>query len=405
VKNRVEDLALFGGPPLFATPRPIGQLSVPPVEDYLSLIAESLDVRRLTNDGPLARRLEERLADHHGVPHCVTVANAGLGLMMLMQSLSKGRRGEVIMPAFSYRGLPHFACWAGQRPRFCDVDPQSHFLDLKEVTAAIGPATTSILGVCNAHERGDVAGLCTLARRHGLPVVLDAVYAMHDRAGVGLPGSDATAEVYSLHVTKLLAGFEGGYVVTRCARLAESLAWQRNFTLPALRPTAENGDELDQVLGLNAKLNEFHAAMALASLDALPLTIDRNRQRYAAYARGLEGIDGLRLLPYGEPATANFQLAILAVDRPWPVSRDVTVELLRAEGMVISSYYSPPLYRDREPKDFRLPVAEWLAERHLQLPVGEFVDQDDVAAICGCLRSIAAHGPEIARRLTGRGVR
>jgi dTDP-4-amino-4,6-dideoxygalactose transaminase len=81
------------------------------------------------------------------------------------------------------------------------------------------------------------------------------------------------------------------------------------------------------------------------------------------------------------------------------------VDLLRAEGMVISGYYAPPLYRDVEPRDFRLPVAEWLAERHLQLPVGEFVAEDDVAAICGLLRFIAAHGAEIADRLTARGVR
>lgn len=402
MKARIDDLAAFGGRPLFESPRPIGQLSVPGVEEYLGLIAESLDCRHLSNDGPLVRRLEGRLAAHHGEPHCIALANAGLGLMMLMQSLAGGRRGEVIMPAFSYRGLPHFARWAGHRPRFCDVDPHTHFLDLRSVEEAIGPETTMILGVCNAHHRGDAAGLCELARRHGLPVVLDAVYAIHAAAGVGLGAPEAAAEVYSLHATKLLAGFEGGYVVTRSRAVADRLAWQRNFTLPAFRPD-HGGADLDHVLGLNAKLNEFHAGMALASLAALPATIEANRRRYAAYAAGLQGIAGLDILPYANPKTANFQLVILAVQPPWPLSRDQTVALLRAEGMAIGGYYAPPLYRGWEPPAFELPITEDLARRFLQLPVGEFVDAADIAAICGCLRFIADHGAGIGPRLAGGG--
>ena len=38
--------------------------------------------------------------------------------------------------------------------------------------------------------------------------------------------------------------------------------------------------------GLNAKLNEIHAAMALANLDELDLQIIRNRERYERYKRG-----------------------------------------------------------------------------------------------------------------------
>lgn len=402
MKSRVTDLAIFGGPPLFASPRPIGQLSVPPVEDYLARLTDSLTARQLTNNGPLACQLERRLADHHGMPHCIAVANAGLGIMMLLQVLSKGQRGEVIMPAFSYRGLPHFARWAGQEPRFCDVDAVSHFLDLRGVEAAIGPATTCILGVANVHDPGDVEGLCRLARRQGLPLVLDAVYAMHGNAGIGLPAADADAEVYSLHVTKLLAGFEGGYVLTRCPDLAKALQWQRNFCLPALRP-APGRLPLDTILGLNAKLNEFHAAMALASLDRLPLSIELNQRRYEAYAMGLQGIAGLRLLPYRDPAIANFQMAILEVEPAWPLSRDETVQLLRAEGMAVNGLYTPPLHKVADRTRARLPVAESLSKRYLQLPVGEFVDQGDVTAICDYLQFLARHGKEIAHRLTRGG--
>ena len=114
IKTTLDDLAIFGGPPLFSEVRPIGQLAVPAQEAFLDRVKQAYDARRLSNDGPQVRELEERLAEFHGVRHCIALANAGLGLMMLMQILAQGRSGQVIMPAFTFRGLPHFARWAGQ---------------------------------------------------------------------------------------------------------------------------------------------------------------------------------------------------------------------------------------------------------------------------------------------------
>ena len=75
--------------------------------------------RRLTNDGPFVQELESRLATYHDVSHCVTLANAALGIAMLLRTLADDVNGEVVMPAFiTYSGLPHLAKWAGQRPRF-----------------------------------------------------------------------------------------------------------------------------------------------------------------------------------------------------------------------------------------------------------------------------------------------
>jgi dTDP-4-amino-4,6-dideoxygalactose transaminase len=402
-KKSVDDLAFFGGPKLFATPRPIGQLDAPPVEDYLAVLRVPFEARHLANDGPLVRRLEDRLRDYHNVRHCIALANAALGLTMLMNLFAKGVAGEVIMPAFSYRGLPHFARWAGQMPRFCDVDPVTHCLDPDAVEACITDKTTAILVVCNFNSPGSLDALCAVGERHNVPVFLDSVYGLGSSYGGKILGGFAQAEVYSTHATKLLNGFEGGYITTNDDRLAELVRWQRNFALHGLRPPG--ADESSPVLGLNAKLNEMHAAMALLSLDRLGDVIERNKARYDAYRDVITPIEGLSLVPYADESREqrNYEMAVIETGDGWPLSRDQTLELLRAEGMAISSYYSPPLHKSpHAPAGIEipdLPVAESLAARFIQLPVGELVSLDDIAEIGAFLAFVRDNHAGVRARL------
>lgn len=368
------------------------------------MLKEAFDARHLTNNGPMVSKLEQKLAHFHGAAHCIAVANAGLGITMLMQLFANGRRGEVIMPAFSYRGLPHFAQWAGQLPRFCDVDRIKHSLDPNAVDYAITEQTTSILAVCNFNDPGDIEGLCSVARYHNVPIFFDSVYAVGSTYKGRILGSFGDAEVYSLHATKLLNGFEGGYITTDNDDLARILRWQRGSALPELRPQIAH---FEHVVGLNCKLNEMHAAMALFAIDSLERIVTQNYARFKAYQSGLDLVDGLALVPYVENERANYQMAVMEVGSDWPLTRNQTVALLRAEGAAITGYYSPPLHLSEHcPTGMEvpsLPVAEELAEKFVQLPVGEFTKEDDIQQICQLLSFVGECGPAVAKRINQRG--
>jgi len=404
VKGSLDSLALFGGEALFATPRPIGQLAAPDVDAYLALLKQAFEVRWLANGGPLVQRLERRLAEFHGTRHCIAVANAGLGITMLLQIFAGGRRGEVIMPAFSYPGLPHFARWAGQEPRFCEVEEGTHALDPTAVAKAIAHDTTAVLAVCNCHSPGDIDALCRVAAGPGIPIVFDSVNALGASYRGRRLGGSGCAEVYSTHATKLLNGFEGGYITTDDDDLAAKLCWQRNFCIPALRPSCVS--DSDVLFGVNAKLNELHAAMALLSLDRFNEIVGRNEERFAAYRGICSRLPGLRLLTATDHCydRQNHLLIVAEFAPPWPLTRDQTLAVLRAEGMKIAPYYSPPLHRSSHASLGlpvpELPVAEALAARFLQLPSGELVSLDDISEIGALLEFMAANGAAISSRLT-----
>lgn len=378
--------ALFGGRPLFSSPRPVGQLAAPPIESYLRLLRQAYDSRALRT-GPIAASLERELAAFHGVRHCLVFVNAGFALTMLMRHYAAGRHGNVIMPAFTFRGLPHFARWAGQVPRFCDVEPNTHGLDPKSAAAAIDEDTVAILAVNNVHSASDIDALCALAGERRLPILFDSVYALGATYGGHVLGRFGNAEVYSMHATKLLNGFEGGYVTT-----------DDDALYSALRRYRDGGR-------VNANLNEMHAAMATLCLQELPKVIASNAQRYRRYRSALASVPGLKLLEYRNEDIEryNYEMALLEITGEWPLTRDETIKLLRAEGAIISTYYSPPLHRlPQAPAGVpvpELPVTENLAARFLQLPVGELMSLDDIDALAAYLKRLSRNGDEVALRL------
>lgn len=329
---------------------------------------------RFCGDGSKVLELEARLADYHGVRSCVAVANAGLGLFLLLRHNAR-RDGEVLLPAFTFRGLPHFVRMAGQRPHFCDVDRRSHALDPAAVESVISRRTTAVLAVWNFNAPPAIAQLFELARASGVPLFLDSVYGVGSSFMGVRAGGHGSAEVFSLHATKLINGFEGGYITTNEPELAEELRKMRTG---------------------RAELNELHAAMALLSLDALSKTIERNRERFELYREAFHDLDGVTLLEYpsGDSSTASYQLVVAKIGAPWPLRRDQMVDILRAEGAAINPYYSPPLHLGRT-----LPVTAELAECFLQLPSGELVLAQDIERLAEFLAFIQAHGDEIRRRL------
>lgn len=210
-----------------------------------------------------------------------------------------------------------------------------------------------------------------------------------------------------MHATKLLNGFEGGYITTNDDRIAALLRWQRNFCLAGFEPGGAEADEV-LALGLNAKLNEIHAAMALLSLDQLDETVNRNRARASAYRVIFDALPGIEpmLSPRGE-ALSNCARLVAEVTMPWPLSRDEMVALLRAEGMPVAAYYHPLLHwsdaSGARPRQ-HLPVSETLARRFLQFPAGDLLSISDIEAIGALLAFVAANGDAIRSRRAAAGV-
>lgn len=392
MKKNIEDLAVFGGRPVFDTPRPISNLARPDLTKFLDYLRVSYEAGIMTGPGPCNALLESRLARFHAVSDCVLFTNGFWALAALMKALGLPGRTEVVIPSLTYRRMADIASWAGLTPHFCDVDPLSMTNTAECVASKITARTSLVLGVHPIHGIADVDGLTALTRQYGLPLGFDSVESVHETHRGLRVGGFGDAEVFSLGASKLINGFEGGYVTTNNPQVARRL---RNLNLPS-------NTVFSDAVTMDARLSEIHAAMALASLDDLAAQIMRNRRRYICYAEQLSGIAGLRLLAFNEDQTPSYKNIMIEVLDTWPLSRDETIRVMNAEMMLSRAYYNQPLHtRDMSYPNVScsLPCTEEYAKKFILLPCGELVDERDISMIVGLLRLIAANGQAIRARL------
>ena len=154
--------------------------------------------------------------------------------------------------------------------------------------------------------------------------------------------------------------------------------------------------------GLNGRLSELHAAMALESLGDLDEHLARRRRLVARYRDGLATVPGLRVQHLASDDESTHKDFTIVVDEAaFGVDRDMLVAALRAEGIDTRCYFSPPVHRHTAygSGDY-LPRTDWLAARVISLPLWRDLDAESVETITGVVARVHHHAEEIIGRAT-----
>lgn len=395
MKTTVTDLALFGGSSLFAVPKSTSNLVRPDIEGFLAYSKQFYAQRQYTNNGPLVKLLEKRLATLHRTEYCVTFCSGFWALVLAISKLALPGKSEIVMPSLTYRRMADIAAWNRLQPRFCEVDPRTLAMSAATAEVCINDNTALILCVHPIVNCCDSESVAALARERQIPLLFDAVESVYETQAAGKVGQFGDAEIFSLHASKLLNGYEGGYLTTNNRQLAEDLSLMRGFGF-------KHADNIAVPGGMNAKLNEIHAAMALASLDDLEQQVARNRVRYRLYQRLLQSIPGMQLLEFDEHHATSYKNIVVRLDADWPLSRADTLRILQAEKIVARPYYYPALHQKSMAYPHvatNLPATDALAGQFLLLPCGHHVDEHDIEQIAALLAMLAQQATAIKHQL------
>lgn len=385
-------LAILGGPPTFADAVHVGRPNIPHRDRFLQRINAMLDRRWLTNNGPLVREFESRIAALTGVRHCVAMCNATVALEIAIRALQL--HGEVIIPSYTFVATAHALQWQEITPVFADIDPMSYNLDPDCIERLLTPRTSGIIGVHVWGRACDTTAIEQIARRHRLKVIYDAAHALGCSRNGKMIGGFGSCEVFSFHATKFLNSFEGGAVVTNDEALAHQMQLMRNFGFAGY----------DRVLyvGTNGKLSEVCAAMGLTSLEALDEIIAVNRRNYECYRTNLEDIPGIKLIHYDACENQNYQYIVLEIEPTLArLNRDQLVSVLHAENVLARKYFWPGCHR-MEPYCSHFPHAhlllantERVAPRVMVLPTGTTICCEDIDKICRIIRVAMLRAGEV----------
>jgi dTDP-4-amino-4,6-dideoxygalactose transaminase len=284
--------------------------------------------------------------------------------MLALRAVLSGTRGPVVLPSFTFSASGHAVAWNGHDPLFVECDPHTFQIDLDHAAEYLDGAS----GLMVTHVFGapaDPDAVVEAARRHRVPVVFDAAHALGALTDGRPVGGFGDAEVFSLTPTKLLVAGEGGLVATNDPSIASTVRIGRDYGNP--------GDYDTRFVGLNARLSEFHAAMALESFEMLDEALQRRRELAALYRENLAGVPGIALQSVRPGDQSTFKDLTITVDADeFGLTRDQLVTVLAAEGIDTRMYFSPPVHRQQAYSHLvhpPLPVTDRVAASVVSLPI------------------------------------
>jgi len=181
---------------------------------------------------------------------------------------------------------------------------------------------------------------------------------------------------------------EGGAVVCHDEKIKRRLSYLKNFGFA--------GETKVVAPGINAKMNEFQAALGLLQLKYVDGYIKKRHDISKYYRKNLKDIKGIKFLKDMEGITHNYAyFPILINESEYGISRDKLYEELRENGIYGRRYFYPlisqfPPYRNLESSDSNnLKVAGKITNQVICLPIYPELEKENLQKIVNIIKSKA----------------
>lgn len=359
---------------------------MPSQEKYEKLLDKIWKSQILTNNGPLNQELVKHLCELIGSDNITTFCNGHQALEIAIKSLKMKKGGEIITTPFTFVSTTHAIINCGFKPVFCDIKMSNYTIDEDKIEALITEDTVAILGV---HVYGfpcNVDKIQKIADKYNLKVIYDAAHAF----GVTYNGESilkyGDASIVSFHATKLFNTIEGGMSVSRDHQTCGVQKTIQNFGI--------QNYEYDYI-GTNAKMNEFQAAMGLATIDDLNKIILKRKSLIDLYKKELIDIPGIVVCNFGKPNITNNYAYFPIVVNPdeYGCTRDELATILEKNNIYPRKYFFPLTSDMKCYKDdyayfgsYNLENAHYVSDNVLTLPLYYDLQDEVVKKIVDIIR-------------------
>lgn len=346
---------------------------LPPMAEYYKYVEKIWESQQLTNQGPLLKEFESKSAVYLGVKNFHFVQNGTLALQVAIKALGI-TEGEIITTPFSYVATTSAILWERCTPVFVDINQDDFCIDTNKIEQAITKNTKAILAVHVYGYPCDVEAIEVIAKKYSLKVIYDGAHAF----GAQYKGKSllnyGDISMCSFHATKLFHTIEGGALIVKDDSISKQVDLIKRF--------GHNGDNHLR-LGINAKANEFQAAMGLSNLPHLDKIISGRKVIAERYDSNLRD-SGVSIPKAGSRVGHNYSY--------YPVVFKTEKELLATKdelerNNVFSRRYFYPSLNNLPYLDSKTTcsISEDLSLRVLCLPLYYGLELETVDLICGVI--------------------
>lgn len=357
----------------------VTQSSMPNIEEYTEEIKDLWENKWLTNMGSKHKKLESQLLEYLKVPNITLYTNGHLALEGVIAALKLS--GEVITTPFTFASTTHAIVRNGLVPVFCDINPYDYTMDVVKIEELITERTSAIIPVHVYANVCDVEAIDGIAKKHNLKVIYDAAHTFGVEINGKGVGSFGDASMFSFHATKVFNTIEGGAISYNNSSIKKVLDDLKNFGI--------TGPESVEYIGGNAKMSEFQAAMGICNLRHVDNEIRKRKAVVDRYISNLDNLDGIKLSKRKQGVKPNYAYFPVVFDG-YKRTRDEVFEELRTNNIIARKYFYPLIndyncYKDKYSSD-DTPIAKYIADRVLTLPLYADLDIETVDKICEIIK-------------------
>jgi dTDP-4-amino-4,6-dideoxygalactose transaminase len=350
--------------------------------------------------GPVTKAFEEAFAKRIGVGHAVSVSSCTAALHLSLFASGIGPGDEVVVPAMTHVATAHAVEYCGAQPVFVDVEEDTGNIDPAAIEDAVSERTRAVIPVHYLGLPCDMDRINALAGKIGAVVIEDCALAVDATYRERKAGSLGQGGCFSFYPIKHMTTIEGGMFTTDDADFAVRVAKRKAFGYDrTLEKRTKPGIYDVTALGYNYRMNEVQAAVGLSQLSKL----DNHQERRADHYKRLKSVLGeapeITVFEARKGKASSSHYCLNAVlPRDGSIDRDAVVSALKADGVGSSVHYprAVPLMAFYKEKygylDGQFPVAEWLADQTISLPVAPHLKKDDPEYIgAAMVRAVRQH--------------
>ncbi len=347
----------------------------PEIDDAIqSVIDKTAFVR-----GPFVSGFEREYAQHHGVKHCIAVANGTDAIYVSLKALGIGPGNEVITTCCSWIATSEVITQTGAKIVFVDIEPDYYAIDPTLIEAKITSRTKAILPVHLYGQPADMDRIVALCKKHDLYLIEDcaqAHFAEYKGTKVGTFGDMGT---FSFYPGKNLGAYgDAGAIITNDDQLADKA-----------RMFANHGSLVKhqhEIEGINSRMDGIQAAVLSVKL---PHIHKWNQQRYenaVYYNELLKDVEGIITPAISSDVSHIFHLYVVRTEK-----RQQLQQHLKDCGISTGIHYPKPLpflkayeYLQGQPEDF--PVAYDYQDKILSLPMFPELKREQIEYVAECIK-------------------
>lgn len=346
---------------------------------------------RSLTQGAQIEKFEQEVARTVGAKYAVAVSSATAGLHLAALALKLPQGSKVITSPISFVASSNSLLYAGYKPEFLDIDPNTLNLDLELIEAQL-EQNSEIKAILPVHFAGlpcDMKRINEISRKHDLRIIEDAAHALGAKYPNGskvgcCEFSDMT--VLSFHPVKSITTGEGGMVTTNDFGLYKTLLRLRSHGINKLDDEFQDSILSNTAgttnpwyyemieLGYNYRMTEIQAVLGISQLKRLEKFMDKRFRKVIKYLELLQGINDVKFAQNCDlKNSANHLMPVRINFANLKISRTNLMNSLRSVGVGSQVHYIPipmhPYYKLLGYNFANIPEAVAYYEECLSLPL------------------------------------